>query len=107
MFSLHPNEHSINPDANKVTTMANKILEREATKKISILNDKDKPRRVPDRKGNQAICFCIITPYLSDKVKDFNLDTKWEWTPARDLPFEGEQNAKKIKSTKEGIQATI
>ena len=41
---------AVNPNANKITPTAKKVLEWEATKKIIILNDKLMPTRVSDRK---------------------------------------------------------
>ena len=81
-----------------VNPKAKKVLEWEATEKIIIANDKDKPTRVPGRKEDQAICLdlAIITPDLSDKVKNLNLDTLREWPPAK---VTGEQDARPWESS--------
>ena len=44
------------------------------------MDDTEQPTRVPDRKGHQVKCLdlSIITPNISNKVENFNLDIQAE-----------------------------
>ena len=75
----------INPCANPVTRSAKRLLKREGTGEIRILNDKKEPTHIPYIRHHKKNCkdVIMITPGLEKKLKRYKLDIHREWTPAK------------------------
>ena len=66
----------VNPDTNTNSAAQKIILDWEKSGKVIILNDKNKPTRVPTQANYQPNCLdlAIATPGLTEKGIKFKLD---------------------------------